>query len=226
MKTGDSTTFRSFLSQLLLPFSMFIYVSAIILKLKDSLYDLGPQLLCISIFLVLILWTVYAWITKVPSKINNDQLYYKYNKKIRYGAFVASILAVTPIFFVINSYQIPYIMFNIENKSDSGIYLSYFNNYEIIKKGGVWSDNTIDRGLVGIYVKDNEADSLYVAPDSIQYFKAKILKKSKVRNYLKTGDCFIALDIDTKSKRYISCKNMLYLTRSALKNAVLDMEIK
>lgn len=226
MEKEEYMTFRKYISQFFVPLSMVIYVLAIVLQLKNLLDSLGPQLVSFTIFVVIIIWCVYVWRTKVPYQFSDDKKYYKYNNKIRFGAIIAVGLSLIPICFVAINFSASIVDFKIENNEDFGVNLEYFNSYRIISEDDYGRDQIVGKGSIGIYSTDNTTDSLYVPAKSTKYFRAKFFKKNKILNYIKNYDAFFELCIRSKSKGiYVRPKTKAHLTRKALKSVILDMVI-
>lgn len=222
----EQQTFKSFVKQLLVPTTILIYVSTSLLQLKDNFEKLGIQVLIVTIFLLILLWTIYVWKSRIKTPNDPAGTIYKYNTKMRYGAIIALFLSVVPLLYTYEMYLMPVIRFEIDNKRSNDATLEYFNTYTI-EATTVYGYSTIeDFGLISTFPKTKQDQQLYIKAKSKKQFYGKFMNDDKVRRYIASGDHFITLRAKVKDGTWAESSNMLLLTKDALRNGVIALTLK
>ncbi len=226
LNTKLPITYLEFIKQLIAPLLAIVYVTTLILHFKNFVDSFGLQMFIIIIFILLLLWMIYVWISKVETEIYPKKNKYKFNSIVRYGSILAVLIACFPSYLIYNSDQIPNIYFTIENDSPNNINLNYFNDYYVKTRGTTGFFYVITNGVITIWPSiDDNKEPLLVEAKSSKVFRGIFENKNKIKNYIEDGDMFISLRITRNNGKSISSENMLHFTREALNSNILTLTL-
>lgn len=218
MNQQEPKSFSVFLKELTLPISTFFGIGLFILGFREKIDLLSTQLIFVSIPVICLLWLVYIWSRFTKNTENKPKRTYHYKRTVRYGAFIAFLLSLIPIYFIVVSFLPLKINFTIKNRTKESIQLKFLNRYSILEIGDNNFEYIVTSGILSL--DKEEKSTLIIPPNLTKRFTGNIENQSKLKSYL-NGDFWITLNIETNNNFRINCDKMLHLTRESLNESNL-----